>query len=253
MGCLRSACSDQIPHQPSRTRKTAAADAAIARSGFGAFLGQRPVRASGGGGDLVVRLSMHSHRDRFDEPFELPLHDFLTGGEHRELLVDQLFGRTFDDLIRDFLCVTFICGPSRNAVSVSDHFFLQVETEQDRGVLLFSQRYEIVGAYVGPALAIKEDRQGFGLGAELVYEFAHSFGVLPTWFLDTPSYSPAGLAAHSRAWSFGRSRRFISAKLSLPPGPPLADHKQNWRISQLQRAGYKNPLDTCYQLAKSPN
>ena len=81
---------------------------------------------------------------------------------------------------------------------------------------------------LGCALAILPEHRGKGLDAELVFEFASGFGVLPTWFLDFPAYSPAGLGAHRRAWYLGRNADFVGMKAGLAPFTSRAASRCGW-------------------------
>jgi len=146
------------------------------------------------------------------QPFDLSLDLFLAGPGGREIEIDPIFGQTFDEIRRDYAPHTLTSGPLVDSVVASRYRFRMVETGSDSGIVLISPTGGIIGAYLGCALAIVPEHQGLGLGAELVFEFAFAFGELPTWFLDTPAYSPAGFAAHRRAWHLGRSSEFVAAK-----------------------------------------
>jgi GNAT superfamily N-acetyltransferase len=149
------------------------------------------------------------------EPFDLPIDDFLAGREGRELDIDPIFGQPLGEILRNYDLDALQCGPDIPAVSDRIYKLRKVDTGTDHGIVLVSPPNEVVGAYIGGALAIAPQHQGRGLGAELVFEFACAFGTLPTWFMDIPAYSPAGVAAHRRAWHLARNAEFMKAKTDL--------------------------------------
>jgi len=68
------------------------------------------------------------------------------------------------------------------------------------GVAAWDANGACVGAYTGSDLSVDVNHQGKGLGAALAaWRFALD-GAFPVWWHDTPAYSPAGIAAHRRAW-----------------------------------------------------
>lgn len=146
------------------------------------------------------------------EPFDLPIDNFLAGKDGRELDIDPIFGKPLGEILRNYDLGAATCGPDIPSVSDRVYKLRMVETEIDQGIVLVSPTNEVVGAYIGSALAITPLHQGRGLGAELVFEFARAFGELPAWFLDIPAYSPAGAAAHRRAWHLARDVEFMKAK-----------------------------------------
>jgi GNAT superfamily N-acetyltransferase len=79
---------------------------------------------------------------------------------------------------------------------VSGYWYQPVMT----GLLLMSPAGKPVGGYLSCDVSVEPEHQGQGLGAELIVEFYLRQGMIPTWFLDTPAYSPAGMAAHRAAW-----------------------------------------------------
>src|SRR3546814_2286557 len=68
------------------------------------------------------------------------------------------------------------------------------------------------GEYLGCDLAVADEHQGRGLGAELVLEYAMRTGDLPTWELDVAAYSHAGEAAHRAAWRMACNRDLFERK-----------------------------------------
>jgi GNAT superfamily N-acetyltransferase len=156
-------------------------------------------------------------------PFDLPLAQFLAGREGRDLDVDRIFGHTVEEIIADYPSECLTRGSVSRAIAEPNYSFRRVETHTDHGIMLLAPTDEIVGAYLGCALAIVPAHRGHGLGAELVFEFALAFEQLPAWHLDVPAYTPAGLAAHCRAWLLGRDRNFVKSKFDvLPEAQPAA-------------------------------
>jgi len=154
-------------------------------------------------------------------PFDRPLELFLAGEMERSLDIDRLFGRQADELIGKNESVVLKRCCLADSVLATGYKIGIVDIDRGGGVILLSPAGEIVGAYRGCLLSVAPGHQGRGLGAELVFDLAYATGALPTWFLDTPSYSPAGLAAHRRAWFLARDPVFTETKVSL-----LA---QSWR------------------------
>jgi GNAT superfamily N-acetyltransferase len=155
---------------------------------------------------------MPSRNGAVPEPFDLPIDVFLTGKEGRELDVDPIFGQPLGEILENYDWDAMRCGLDVPAVSDRVYTFRKVDSGSDQGIVLVSSSNGVVGAYIGGALAIAPEHQGHGLGAELVFEFAYAFGVLPAWFMDVPAYSPAGVAAHRRAWHLAHEAKFMKAK-----------------------------------------
>jgi hypothetical protein len=146
------------------------------------------------------------------KPFDLPIDSFLAGKTGRELDVDPIFGQPLGEILRSYDLNTMRYGTGVSAVSDRVYKFQNVDSGSEQGIFVVSPSKVIVGAYIGGALAIAIEHQGHGLGSELVFEFAYAFGFLPAWFLDIPAYSPAGVAAHRRAWHLARDDKFMKAK-----------------------------------------
>jgi GNAT superfamily N-acetyltransferase len=146
------------------------------------------------------------------EPFNLSLTQFLSGHADRKLDIDRIFGKSLDIVLDNYPPCRLMRGRITAAVFGRGYVFRTVETDTDAGVVLLDKGKTIVGAYLGCALAVLPEHRGHGLGAELVFEFALTYGVLPAWFLDVPAYSPAGFAAHCRAWHLARSISFSTRK-----------------------------------------
>ena len=149
------------------------------------------------------------------EPFNLALDDFLTGQEGRELDIDPIFGQPLNAILGNYDLKTMSCALDVPAVSNRVYKLREVACGSDHGIILLAPSNVIVGAYIGGALAVAPEHRGYGLGAELVFEFACAFGSLPAWFMDVPAYSPAGVAAHRRAWHLARDAKFVTAKCHL--------------------------------------
>lgn len=60
---------------------------------------------------------------------------------------------------------------------------------------------KLVGLYVGCDLVVHQDFRNRGIGTCLVLERFSRFGNLPTWDLDVPAYSRAGLETHRAAFN----------------------------------------------------
>ena len=149
---------------------------------------------------------------RFDRALHLPLDDFVSGGDNRKVDIDPIFGQKLHAVLENYRPATLRRGKINPAVFGQGYSFRIVETDTDHGIVLLTRTNTIVGAYLGCALAILPQHRGRGLGAELVFEFALTFGFLPAWLLDVAAYSPAGFAADRRAWYLARSVRFATAK-----------------------------------------
>lgn len=140
------------------------------------------------------------------EPFHLDLDAFLKGPgqEDVEPYVDRILARRLPLVLAD------IAGDDPEELVIDDDRHARATPSTSRpgfrfvairtGVLLLDDRRRIVGAYAGPDLTLKPALHGFGLGRELVLERALRDGSTPVWNLQTPAYTPAGLAAHVSAW-----------------------------------------------------
>lgn len=130
---------------------------------------------------------------------------FLSGpdGEDRELDIDRIFGKSFHRVLREILSYDpSSLDPDEGSVStpsaVADGYTFEAVKS---GVVLRSPSGELVGGYLSCDLALDDEHQGLGLGAEIIIEYFLRNDNIPTWDLDTPAYSPAGEAAHVSAWN----------------------------------------------------
>jgi GNAT superfamily N-acetyltransferase len=152
--------------------------------------------------------------DRFaDDP-----DDDGDGPEADLLDIDDIFAKDFARVLAEQREAAASYGaaspdPEPDAVATPSlkapgYRFVEVEA----GVILLSPSGEAVGGYIGPDVSVAEEHQGKGLGAELVLELAMRRGGLPTWDLDTASYSRAGVGAHRAAHALARNPAFFAAK-----------------------------------------
>lgn len=141
--------------------------------------------------------------------------DWLEHGDDELLDIDDIFGKELDAILEDArrygphdlnAIEDAPLTPSRRATGYS---FMAVEA----GVLLLTPDGAIAGAYLGADLSVHPAHRGRGLGAELVLERYLRNGDLPTWWLDSPAYTRAGLAAHKAAWRLLKSPDFLALKL----------------------------------------
>lgn len=147
----------------------------------------------------------------FPEPFDLSLDEFLTGphsDDSNEIDIDPIFGKSLTQVLRELhdwnpQSLAFD-EQSPRCPSLCEEGYSYVEVDQ--GVLLLAPDGDIAGGYLSCDLAVASDHRGKGLGAELVMQRALRDGELPTWNLDVPAYTPAGLAAHRSAWRQVRAR-----------------------------------------------
>jgi len=140
-------------------------------------------------------------------PFDLSLEEFLRGPDSSEDLdVDRIFSVPFDRLMRENApyaesALDYDAASERTpSMVVPGAMFVGVAA----GVILLDPRGKAIGCYVWSSLALDADWQGLGLGRELVIERSLREEANPVWALDTPSYSPAGVAAHAAAWRYAR-------------------------------------------------
>lgn len=142
------------------------------------------------------------------DPFGLDLDVFLAGAHGRDLDVDPIFAKPFArvlaELRRDAPFDVAI-GEGRSRPSRIDPRC--VLHEVGAGILLTDAAGTAIGGYLSYDLALDEAYRGRGLGTELVIERVLADGAVPTWQLDAPAYSPAGLAAHAAAWRRMRDLR----------------------------------------------
>lgn len=146
------------------------------------------------------------------EPFNAELDVFLAGSAERELDIDPIFAKTFDRIIAEFQAsapedIIPEGGGTRSIFAPELHFI-----EVPAGIILVGPRGEPIGGYLSCDLSLAEEWQGRGLGAEIIIERCLRDGEVPTWNLDKPAYSPAGLGAHRAAWRHVRSHREETAE-----------------------------------------
>jgi GNAT superfamily N-acetyltransferase len=134
---------------------------------------------------------------------------FLCGPGRPEsaLDIDRVFGKSLDRVLSDLrteglehlLCDEGLA--STQSIRVPDLSFREVQA----GLLLIDSEGAVVGGYISCDLVLAESYRGRGLGAEIVAEYFARYQGLPTWSLDAPAYSPAGLAAHRSAYRLLKS------------------------------------------------
>lgn len=69
----------------------------------------------------------------------------------------------------------------------------------------------IIGCYIKNDIAVLKEHQGKGIGKELVVAKYKATGSLPNWKAWRPSYTPAGLATHKKAYQVAIERGYIQA------------------------------------------
>lgn len=141
-------------------------------------------------------------------PFDLGMDEMIAGPDwDGELDVDPIFAITgLEEIMSDAPHVDGAYdvrpGSSRTpSMAIPGCTIVEVEA----GVIALGPDDEVVGCYLSTALAVGEAWRGRGLGAELVLERLLRSGENPIWNLDSPQYSPGGLAAHRSAWRRAQS------------------------------------------------
>ncbi len=104
--------------------------------------------------------------------------------------------------------IPMIDGPSTPSDHRPGYRFL----EQDHDLLLIDDQGAPVGGYVSCDVSIMESHQGLGLGAELILEYFLRHDDFPTWYLDSPQYTKAGLYAHQAAQRLGNTAVLVEKK-----------------------------------------
>jgi GNAT superfamily N-acetyltransferase len=135
---------------------------------------------------------------------ELTGEDFVAGpgmGED-DLDIDNIFAKTFERVRREMLDDDPHAFDPDDPRDTTPSDFAAGYTFQNvvGGLALIDPAGEIVGGFFSCDLTLRADHRGKGLGAEIVIEYFLRNEELPTWSLDTPAYSKAGLAAHRSAW-----------------------------------------------------
>lgn len=96
-------------------------------------------------------------------------------------------------------------------------YSLGIEYEPETLVLV-SPAGQRCGFYVGNELWIDPEHRGQGLGAELVLAMTELLGHSPCEDQEAVGFSPAGYAAHLKAWRLAHER--AAAALEHAPGQP---------------------------------
>lgn len=133
--------------------------------------------------------------------------EFLAGPEryalHMEgelnedlIVVDDVFGKSVSDILSDYPCEIFDLSAPSISLMASGYIF----ADHDQGAVLIAPNGSIVGAYLGPDVAIYPEHRGKGLGSELVLERVLREQSSPVWDLSRPCYTRAGMRAHIGAW-----------------------------------------------------
>lgn len=135
------------------------------------------------------------------EPFDVDEDIFLSGGCGRTLDIDKIFAKTLEQMIEDIKDpdngqIEIEVGIAPVPSLIDPRFLFQ---EAPAGMLVLYEG-SIVGGYMSCDLTLAPEYQGRGIGAELVIERCLRDGMNPTWHLDSPAYTPAGVAAHRAAW-----------------------------------------------------
>ena len=151
------------------------------------------------------------------------------GRDDDDLDIDDIFGKPFRQVRQDMLAY------DRAAFEPSDPAFITPSEimsgymfdEVSCGLALRDPEGNIVGGYFSCDLTLDEEHQGQGLGAEIVLEFYLRNGDLPTWNLDVPAYSQAGLAAHRSAWNSMISNPVLIQKKLVWIDAQSADPREN--------------------------
>ena len=135
------------------------------------------------------------------QPFDMAENIFLCGDSGKALDIDKIFAKTLEHVLDDIKDpdsgqIEINTGSKPFASLIDSRFSYQ---ETPIGILALYEG-EIVGGYMSCDLTLKPEYQGIGIGAELVIERCLLDGQNPVWHLDTPAYTPAGVAAHRAAW-----------------------------------------------------
>lgn len=142
---------------------------------------------------------------------------FLLGPERvdADLDIDDIMAKDFTVMAREMRAVAAswphwdrpTTHPTPSDI-VPGYTFLEIEG----GLLLLAHDGSWAGGFISCDAAILPGHQGQGLGAELFLEYAMRHHGLPTWDLDTASYSHAGAAAARAAWRLAHDRPLFRRK-----------------------------------------
>lgn len=138
----------------------------------------------------------------------LTLGEFLAGPHHDpdRIDIDPVFAKSVEAILVDWGWDAFgrFVSPVEAEALLTDPFpgddGLRFEAEPEGLGVIAIAGGRVVGVYLGCDLAVQPEWRGQGIGARLVAMRFAADGCLPTWSLDTPAYTPAGLAAHKSAF-----------------------------------------------------
>lgn len=146
---------------------------------------------------------------------------FILGAEDsddRELDVDDVVAKDFDDVMRDarrYHGTSFFDPAGFRRARPSDVDPELSFVDFDGGTLLLDAAGTPVGGYIESDLVLDDDWRERGLGTEIVVEHFLSNGGFPTWWLDSAQYSEAGYSTHLSAHAFpGRHADVYAGKMA---------------------------------------
>lgn len=174
-----------------------------------------------------------------DIPSNYSLDDFLAGigGDCGDVVIDDGFAKPLSTIVADAARFeAFRLNVVDEAVvtpSIVDPNLVFLETEG--GLLLTTVDGEIVGAYLGPDVAVRPDYQRRGLGAELILEYFMRNGNIPNWESEKAAYSHGGYAAHTSAWNLSQDSTVMVAKMEALEFPQSLEKPRNVDISWVDR------------------
>jgi hypothetical protein len=132
---------------------------------------------------------------------------FVLGAEDsdRELDVDDIVAKDFDDVMRDarrYHGKDFFSPSSFRRQRPSDVDPDLSFVDFEGGTLLLDGEGTPIGGYVESDLVLDYEWREQGLGTEIVVEHFLSNGGFPTWWLDSAQYSEAGYSTHLSAHAY---------------------------------------------------
>lgn len=131
------------------------------------------------------------------------LTEFLTGDPDWQPVVDDVFGKDFDRALAEMRMFDphglMPEEPGAKGIESRIEPGLEYIGIHDGLGLFDAATGELVGGYLGCDLVLKNDYRGRGLGAEIVCEYFFRNRDLPTWHMDEPAFTNAGIAAHKSA------------------------------------------------------